>query len=183
MSSSSVVTVSSPRVAKAPFLAAAVFFLLAATLILALAIRPLGAAELIGLLACVTAAAVFATIPFTLDFARQGSRGNAEPRLDLLSAALAEQISAAVEARLAASEERRREELLRAAAVAAATASGVAAPASARPTPGIDEIAPRSAAAKPRLGRGLSSLIHDPSALTRPAPAPAGAADEDRAAA
>jgi hypothetical protein len=172
-----------PRVAKAPFFAAAVFFLFAAALILALAIRPLGAAELIGLLACVAAAAVFVTIPFAVDFTRQGIRGNAEPRLDLISAALAEQISAAVEARLAASEERRREELLRAAAAAATPARSVAAPASARPLPSVDDIAPPAASAKPRLGRGLSSLIHNPSALTRPAPAPAGAAEEDRAAA
>lgn len=173
-----------PPVAKTPFLAAAAFFLAAAALVLALSIRPLGAAELIGLLACVSAASVFATIPFSLDFARRSpversAPAAAAPLID--PAALAEQISAAVESRLAAAEDRRRDELLRAAAAAAAAST--AAPSGSRPPLDTDQInAPASTAAKPRLGRGLASLIHNPSALAKPS-APSSEGEDERAAA
>lgn len=59
-----------PSAPKTPFLAAAALFVGMAVLIGALSIRPLGAAELLGLLACTAAAAVFATIPFTIDLTR-----------------------------------------------------------------------------------------------------------------
>lgn len=175
-------------VAKTPFLAAAALFLGVAGLVFAFAIKPLGAAELIGLLGCVAAASAFATIPFVLDFARRSqvaippALAPAAPVPSTVDAGqLAAQVADLVEARLAAAEDRRRDDILRAAL--AARPAPVEQPASAEaPRPlDADQIA-APAAAKPRLGRGLASLIHNPSALAKPA-APSPAGDDERAAA
>lgn len=195
----------SSRTPKAPFLAASGLFCAVATLIGLLAIKPLGAAELLGLLACVAAAAIFATIPFVLDFARRADAARVAapapqpapapavaptqpPALD--AAALSTEIASAVEARLSAAlpelaaqitaslsaaEEKRRAELQ--AALAAATP----------PRPVDADAVSAPAGAKPRLGRGLLGLMHSPSALAaKPAVAPGSSADhtdDDRAAA
>jgi hypothetical protein len=160
--------------ARKPCLAAAAFFAALALLIAHLAVAPLGAADLLGIAACAAAAGAFATLAFTL---RPASLP-AAPVLD--PAALAEQISAAIELRLAASEDRRRDELLRAAQAAAS----MSAPADSRAPLSTDDIPASAVTAKPRLGRGLASLIHNPSALAKPAPAaPSDESTDDRAAA
>lgn len=108
-------------VAKTPFLVAAVSLLAVAVLVGVLAIRPLGATELLGMFGCVAAAAVFAAIPHVVDFTRRldASRPRAvespvpapapapvpappppAPRID--AALLAAEVSAAVEARIEA---------------------------------------------------------------------------------
>ncbi len=175
-----------PSVAKPPFLAAAGFFCLLAGFIAHAAIRPLGTADLLGMGACVAAAAILVTIPFALEFARRlesrrepnlaagGPASAPSPSPALSPEALQELVSAAVEARLAAalpawserlasalaaSEQKHREEVLR------ALTAGNAAPARAPDTDAIS--AP--AGAKPRLGRGLLGLIHGPGAITTPA--------------
>ncbi len=192
-------------VAKTPFLAAAALFLGVATLVFALAIKPLGAAELVGLLACAAAAAAFATIPFVLDFARSSypspapvsaplQAAPAQPAAPAIDAdQLAAQVAAAIDVRLAAAlpqlaaqiaaelsaaEERRRAELQ---ATLAATTP-------ARPVDADAVSAP--AGAKPRLGRGLLGLMHAPAALAaKPGPTadatpePAAPEPENRAAA
>jgi|GEM_PF-6284056 hypothetical protein len=188
----------SPRTPKAPFLAASGLFCAVAVLIGLLAIKPLGGAELLGLLACVGAASVFATIPFVLDFARRADAARAAtlvpaaqpepaptvapaPAID--TAAISAEIASAVDARLAAAlpelatritaslaaaEEKRRAELQ--AALAAATP--------ARPVDADAISAP--AGAKPRLGRGLLGLMHSPSALSsKPASASNSTAPQD----
>ncbi|MEO0054532.1 MAG: hypothetical protein RLZZ50_479 [Verrucomicrobiota bacterium] len=148
--------------AQKPCLAAAALFAGLAVVIARLAVAPLGAADLLGIAACAAGSGAFATLAFTL------RSGNAEPRLGLPSpaldtAALAEQIATAVDARLAASEERRHDDLLRAAQAARPVQTETSAPALTS-----DQIfAP--AAAKPRLGRGLAGLMHHPSALVSPA--------------
>jgi hypothetical protein len=173
-------------------LAASVLFLGLALLIARLAVAPLGAADLLGIAACAAAAGAFATLAFTLrpessaaaPVAIAPVAPAAAPVLD--TAALAEQIATAVDARLAASEERRREELLRAAASAAS--SNATSPSDSRPPLSTDHLgAPAAASAKPRLGRGLASLIHNPAALAAKPPAPeseprAGGEDERAAA-
>ncbi len=191
----------SVSVAKTPFLSAAALFLGVAALVFALAIKPLGAAELVGLLACVAAASVFATIPFVVDHTRRSIAFPREipaatpplststaPALDAdrLAAQIAAAVESAVDARLAstlpdlaaqitaslaATEEKRRAELQ--AALAATTP--------ARPVDSDTVSAP--AGAKPRLGRGLLGLMHAPSALTAKAPGEAPASSEDERAA
>ena len=182
-----------PTVAKPPFLAAAGFFGLLAGFIAHTAIRPLGAADLLGMGACVAAAASLVTIPFALDFARsletrsETAFARAPVPVDVpppapvpafSPEALQQAVGAAVEAHLAAAlpawseqlaaalaaaEEKHREEVLR--ALTAANAAPVR-------TPDTDAIA-APAGAKPRLGRGLLGLIHGPGAITPPAaPAP-----------
>lgn len=184
-------------VPKAPFLAASAVFLVVAILIGAFAIAPLGAAELLGIAACAAAAAVFASVPFVVDFTRRldASRAPSAPAPSTAPAApapmidparLAEQIAAAVDSRLAASEDRRRDELVRAATAAASTVA--ASGAGSRPPLEADQIPAPAAGARPRLGRGLASLIHNPSALAKPAAEPDKApapddADDHRAAA
>ena len=179
-------------VAKTPFLSAAAFFLGVAALVFALAIKPLGAAELIGLLACVSAASIFAAIPFAVDHARR-LPGNAEPQLGrppaLDADRLAARVAAEIDSRLAAAlpalagqitaelnaaEEKRRAELQTALAAAAAPARPVDADSVSSPV-----------GAQPRLGRGLLGLMHAPGALAKPAAAPSSAsgAEDDRAAA
>ncbi len=182
-------------VAKTPFLAAAALFLGVAALVFALAIKPLGVAELLGLLACVGAASAFATIPFVLDFARRLPAAPASVAVAIPAAPaspgidadqLAAQVAAAIDVRLsatlpalssqivaelAAAEEKRRAELQ--AALAAATP--------ARPVDSDTVSAP--AGAKPRLGRGLLGLMHAPSALTAKTPGEAPASSEDERAA
>lgn len=180
-------------VAKTPFFAAAAFLLGAALLVGILAIRPLGAAELIGLLACVSAASVFAAIPFVVDFTRRLDAARRPAPAPVVIAApapagpsaaeLSAQIAAAVDARLAAAlpvftnqlsatlaaaEETRRAEIFRAfAATPAATidSSTINAP----------------AGAKPRLGRGLAGLIHGANAITSSAPAAPSPDDQTEA--
>ena len=169
----------SPRTPKAPFVAASALFCVVAVLIGSFAIKPLGAAELLGLLACVASASISATIPFVLDFARRadaarGFASAAQPAPTLDTPALSAQVAAAVEARLAAAlpelaaqitaslaaaEEKRRAEFE--AALAAATP----------PRPFEAEAITAPPGAKPRLGRGLAGLMHHPSALAKP-PAP-----------
>jgi hypothetical protein len=115
-----------PSVPKTPFLAVSALFLGVAALVGVLAIKPLGAAELLGLLACVASATVFATVPFTIDLTRRlDARRHAsdpaqtaalpapeirhqsgdKPALD--AEALVTRIATAVEARLDASLETR----------------------------------------------------------------------------
>ncbi len=173
----------SPRTPKAPFVAASALFCVVAVLIGSFAIKPLGAAELLGLLACVASASISTTIPFALDFARRadatrgfasGARPAAQPAPTLDTSALSAEVAAAVEARLsaalpelaaqitaslAAAEEKRRAEFQ--AALAAATP----------PRPFEAEAITAPPGAKPRLGRGLAGLMHHPSALAKP-PAP-----------
>ena len=158
-------------VAKTPFLAAAALFLGVAALVFALAIKPLGAAELLGLLACAAAAAVFATIPF--------ARASAAPAVSPVSPVapvapvaeaidtekLAARVADLVEARLAAVDQRRQDEIIRA---ALAARPAPAEPPAVSPAPNSDQISAPAASAKPRLGRGLASLIHNPAALARP---------------
>jgi len=186
-------------VAKTPFLAAAALFVGVAALVFTLAIKPLGAAELLGLLACIAAASAFATLPFAIDFTRRADASlapapaSAKVAIPAAPAApaidadqLAAQVAAAVDVRLsatlpqfaaqitaalAAAEEKRRAELQ--AALAAATP--------ARPVDSDTVSAP--AGAKPRLGRGLLGLMHAPSALTAKAPGEAPASSEDERAA
>ncbi|MBC8011913.1 MAG: hypothetical protein H7067_17640 [Burkholderiales bacterium] len=179
-----------PSVPKTPFLAAAALFLGVAALIGALAIRPLGAAELLGLLACTAAAAVFATIPFAIDLTRRLDANRvlikSEPITDqpatevcnpygyksaldpeALAASIATAVEARLDARLAAAEETRRAEIQ--AAIAATTpprihdADTIAPPASAASSA-------TGASAKPRLGRGLLGLMHAPSPPRSPHP-------------
>jgi hypothetical protein len=166
-------------VAKAPFLGAAAVFLAVAGLVFALAIKPLGAAELLGLFACIAAASAFATIPFAIDFARastppatQGTSSSpsaapaaSDPAPQIDTDKLAAQIADIVEARLAALDQRRHDEILRA-AIAARPAP--VEPSSASPVLNSDQIAAPASTAKPRLGRGLASLIHNPAALAKP---------------
>jgi hypothetical protein len=150
--------------ARKPCLAAAAFFAGLALLIARLAVAPLGAADLLGIAACAAAAGAFATLAF--------AHRSAAPALS--NEALADQISAAIEARLSASDDRRRDDLLRAAQAARPDPSA--------PALTTDAISAPSASAKPRLGRGLAGLMHNPSALrARPADAPPPA--DDRAAA
>lgn len=189
---------------KTPFLAAAAVFIAVAALILALAIKPLGLAELIGLLACVSSASIFATIPFAIDHARRteaSRRAPSEPPHPAAGALdaeqLADRVATAVDARIAsalpslaaqitaelnAAEDRRRAELQ----------TALAASAPARPVDADTVTAPTGA--KPRLGRGLLGLMHAPGALAaKPAAAPspdspatgadAGGSEDDRAAA
>lgn len=172
----------SARIPKAPFLGASALLCAAAVLIGVVAIRPLGAAELLGLLVCVGAASACATIPFVIDFTRRldATRAPAAPAQisaapapapapapQIDSAQLAAQVAEIVEARLAAAEDRRRAELQ--AALAAATP--------ARPVDSDTVSAP--AGAKPRLGRGLLGLMHAPGAIAAKPADP----EEDRAAA
>lgn len=159
-------------VAKTPFLAAAALFLGVAALVFALAIKPLGAAELLGLLACAAAAAVFATIPFALDFARASAAPAVSPVSPVAPVAeaidtekLAARVADLVEARLAAVDQRRQDEIIRA---ALAARPAPAEPPAVSPAPNSDQISAPAASAKPRLGRGLASLIHNPAALARP---------------
>lgn len=167
-------TTAPARTPKTPFLGASALFCAIAVLIGVVAIRPLGAAELLGLLACVAAASAAATIPFVIDFTRRLDAPRA-PAID--ANRLAAQVADLVEARLAATEDRRRDEILRAAQAARPESATAAA---ALPT--SDQIS-APAAAKPRLGRGLSSLIHNPAALAKPASATPSGGEDERAAA
>ncbi len=186
---------SSSPIPKLPFLAAAALFWLLAGFIARVAIRPLGAADLLGMGACVAAGAAFATIPFVVDFTRRLEAGRhrdpaagqqpaapvPQPAPQLSAEALAAHIAAAVDARLtaalpawtgqlaaalASADEKRREEILK--AVAATPARQIDTDAVSVP-----------AGTKARLGRGLLGLMHAPGAITPPAPEPT----DDRAAA
>ena len=171
---------------KTPFLAAAALFLGVAALVFALAIKPLGLAELLGLLACVAASSTFATLPFALDFARTTASSNVTsvpPAPEAIDTEkLAAQVADLVEARLAAADQRRQDEIIRAALAARSAIEPPAAP----PSPSSDRTSAPSPASKPRLGRGLASLIHNPAALSRPElgeePKPAPGDEDERAA-
>ncbi len=199
-----------PAVVKTPFLAAAAFFLGVGALIGALSIRPLGVAELLGLHACVAAAAAFATIPFTLEFAHRHAAGRSAPGIaehplglsttdqEKLATDLAASLSATVEATVTAALEARLAAALPAFTAQLATALAAAddkrrddilraitatTPAPARPLD-IDSMPAPAPGAKPRLGRGLLGLMHAPSAITPPPPKPAASdPTEERAAA
>ena len=184
-------------VAKTPFLVTAVSLLAVAVLVGVLAIRPLGATELLGMFGCVAAAAVFAAIPHVVDFTRRldASRPRAvespvpapapvpappppAPRID--AALLAAEVSAAVEARIEAATPTLNARI--AETVAAAVASAFAAAEEKRraeveaalvattPPRALDaDAVPVSApGARPRLGRGLLGLMHGAGALSRP---------------
>ncbi len=178
-------------VAKTPFLVAAVSLLAVAVLVGVLAIRPLGATELLGMFGCVAAAAVFAAIPHVVDFTRRldASRPRAvespmpappppAPRID--AALLAAEVSAAVEARIEAATPTLNARIAEtvAAAVAAAFAAAEekrraeveAALVATTPPRALDaDAVPVSApGARPRLGRGLLGLMHGAGALSRP---------------
>lgn len=134
---------------KTPFFAAAVFFAALAALVAWLGIAPLGAAELLGISACAAAAGSALAFPFAVDFVRQLKTDQpplaAAPSAEALAAHIAELL-----------EEKRQSELH---AALAAT-----------PTRRIDtDSVASTAGAKPRLGRGLLGLMHDPAAITPPA--------------
>lgn len=145
--------------AQKPCLAAAALFAGLALVIARLAVAPLGAADLVGIAACAAGAGAFAALAFTLR--PVGDVATETASFD--HSALADQIAAAVDARLAAAGDRRQEEILR-----AAQAARPAPAESPAPAPTSDQIS-APAAAKPRLGRGLAALMHHPSALTSPA--------------
>ena len=152
--------------AQKPCLAAATLFAGLAVVIARLAVAPLGAADLIGIAACAAGSGAFATLAFTLG--PRPASANAAPHSTrgIDAAALAEQIAATIDARLAAAGERRQEEMLRA-ALAARPAPVQTEPPGAAFT--SDQIS-APGTAKPRLGRGLAGLMHHPSALVSPAP-------------
>lgn len=144
-----------------PCLAAALVFTVLAFLIARFAVAPLAVSDLLGIAACAAAAGASATLAFTLRAPAPSVLPAAAPNLN--TAALAAEIAAAVDARLASSADHRRDELLRAATSAATTQN--------LPPPDTDTIAAPTGA-KPRLGRGLLGLMHAPGAIT-PSPAPA----------
>lgn len=148
--------------ARRPCLAAALVFAVLAFLIARFAVAPLGVSDLLGIAACAAAAGASATLAFTLR-APAPSVLPAATAPTFNTAALAAEIAAAVDARLAASADQRREELLRAATAASTQNS---------PPPDTDTIAAPTGA-KPRLGRGLLGLMHAPGAISLP---PAAAA-------
>jgi len=145
-----------PSPARKPCLLAAAFFAALALLIALLAIAPLGAADLLGIAACASAAGAFATLAFTL---RPGN-SDSQPGL---SASNLNKISAAFDARLASA---------LTAAEAHRHAEQQAAIATTTPPRELDSdhIPSPAPGAKPRLGRGLLGLMHSPSALATPPP-------------
>lgn len=180
-----------PVVPKIPFLAASGFFCVLAGFIAHSAIRPLGAADLLGLGACVAAASVFAAIPFVIDFALRLDAGRqpvaspptVDPAPDSTPPSppspspelLADLVASAVDARLAAALPAWSERL--AAALSASeekhredilrTLAAHQSPPLPRPLDTDAITAP--VGAKPRLGRGLLGLMHGPGAITPPA--------------
>jgi hypothetical protein len=145
-----------PAPAKLPCLAAAGFFVGVGLLIALLALQPYGAAELLGLGACLCAASVFATLPFAVS----KRETPAAPAALADPAPLAEAVAQRVLAALAA-DTAREQQARQAAALAAAPAPLDA-----------DEISPLGGA-RLRLGRGLEGLIRGTSVAARPAPAAA----------
>jgi hypothetical protein len=141
--------------AKTPFLAAAAFFGALAGFVAWLAIKPLGAAELLGIAACCAAAGATASFPFATDFARRLTPAPPAVCAETLAARVAELL-----------DEKRQTEIRAALATTPPRASGLDTDTISAPVGG-----------KPRLGRGLLGLIHAPTAITPPAPAAPAAAD------
>ncbi len=133
--------------AKTPFLASAGFFSALAGFIAWLAIKPLGAAELLGIAACAAAAGAAAAFPFAVDFARRLTPTPPPVCAETLAARVAELL-----------DEKRQTEIRVAVA--------------ATPTRTIDsDTVATPAGTKPRLGRGLLGLMHAPGAISPPPPA------------
>ncbi|MCX6936520.1 MAG: hypothetical protein NTU80_01275 [Verrucomicrobia bacterium] len=130
--------------AKTPFLAGAAFFSALAGFIAWLAIKPLGAAELLGIAACSAATGAAATFPFAVDFARRLTVTPPTVCTETLATRVAELL-----------EENRQTEIR--AAVAATPPRVIDSDTVATP-----------AGTKPRLGRGLLGLMHAPGAVTPP---------------
>ena len=138
---------------KTPFLGAAAFFGALAGFIAWLAIKPLGAAELLGIAACSAAAGAVAAIPFAVDFARRLQPAPPTVCAETLAARVSELL-----------DEKRQTEIR---AALAATPPRV-----------IDSDTVASpAGTKPRLGRGLLGLMHAPGAIQAPAPTAPDAVD------
>ena len=161
---SSLPTASHLPVAKAPFLWTAGLFCALAIFIARMAIGSLGASDVLGIVACAAAATAFATIPFSVDFARRLHPAQKHAALTASSSptveAMSTQIAAAIDARLAAalpewteqlasalaaSDQKHREAVLR-------TLAGT-------PPRPVDADLVTAPLGKARLGRGLEGLI------------------------
>jgi hypothetical protein len=153
-----------------PCLAAAASFVVLALLIGRLAIAPLGWADVLGIAACAAAAGVFAALAFA--YRPPDSAAVGRP---LVPADLADQILAAVDARLPVDAGRHSGQVPSARLVVQSEPPAAPlAPAGSRPALSTDDVTPSSANAKPRLGRGLAGLIHHPAALASSSTPPAG---------
>jgi hypothetical protein len=189
---------------KAPFFFAAGLWLTAAGLIAGLAVRPLDWPDVLGVVACTSAAAVFVTIPFVVDFVRRldgartpvavgsvaaGASSASLPSASIPASASVElsgKISALVDAHLAAALPVFTAQLAAASAEAeekrrAEVLASVAATTPARVID-ADALPATTPGTKPRLGRGLLGLMHAPGALSSRPVAPESASSSDASA-